>query len=88
MAVMLAFLAGAVAAGTAAVLTPTIKVPPLRNVLVNLLATFYRANDMVFEATTGVRKEFTALIEEGKAKAKVPPAAKPVTPPGPAVKVV
>jgi hypothetical protein len=85
MGVMLAFLAGAAAAGTAALLAPAMKLEVVRRAAVDLLATAFRATDVVNEAIAPVRKELTMLVEEGKAKARAP-TAKPVS--TPTVKVV
>ena len=87
MAVMFAFL-GAVAAGTQALLEPMLNLEPVRRVIVDILATAYRAGDVVLEATVEVRKDLAALAEEGRVKARAVPTARPVMPPGPAVKVV
>ena len=88
MAVMFAFLAGAAAAGTTAVLGPALKWEPLRWVIVDVLATAYRAGDVSLEATADVRKELAALDEEARVRSRVAQIAKAITPPGPAVKVV
>ena len=85
MGVMLAFLAGAAAAGTAALLAPAMKLEVVRRVTVDVLATAFRAADVVDEAIAPIRKELTALVDEGKAKARGP-APKPLAPP--TVKVV
>lgn len=72
MGVMLAFLAGAAAAGTAALLAPAMKLEFVRRVAVDVLATAFRATDVVTEAIAPARKEFTTLVEEGRAKARAP----------------
>jgi hypothetical protein len=80
MGVMFAFLAGAAAAGTAALLAPVMRAEALRSVVVEVLATTFRATDLVAEAIAPVRKELTTLVEEARAKTRPAPA-KVVGPP-------